>query len=234
MMYELAAAGWTVFAISYRFAPRFPLPAAVEDCKAAVAWVREHGHEYGVRGEQVVIAGGSAGGHLAAMVALTPGVARFQPGFEEADTHVDGAVVLYGVSDLTGAFGERPSPGLALYLERVVFRKRYRDDPELFHAVTPAHHAHAGAPPMLLVHGTRDEVVPLGESRLFAARLRQAGARTVHLLEVPYAHHAFEVFPTPLHQRAVRVIVRFLASLEGGAACPPARPRAEIPSVERS
>jgi acetyl esterase/lipase len=213
MLYELAAAGWTVFAISYRFAPRFPLPAAIEDCKAAIAWVRAHAAKYGARGDTIVVVGGSAGGHLAAMLALTPHLRRFQPGFEEADTCVQGAVILYGVSDLTGAFGERPHPGMALFLERVVFRRRYRDDPELFRAATPVSYCSAEAPPILLVHGTHDEVVPIGESRLFAARLRQAGAPSVHLLEVPLGNHAFEVFPTPLHQRAVRVIARFLDTL---------------------
>jgi acetyl esterase/lipase len=213
MLYELAAAGWTVFAISYRFAPRNPLPAAVEDAKAGLAWVREHATEYGADGDRIVVLGGSAGGHLAALLALTPNVARFQPGFEEADTRVHGAVVLYGVSDLAGVFDERPHRGMAFYLERVVLRRRYRDAAELYHALSPVRWASREAPPMLLVHGIHDHVVPIRESRLFAEKLRQAGAPTVHLLEVPLGPHAFEVFPSPLHQRAVRVIVRFLETL---------------------
>src|SRR5262249_27222883 len=63
MLYELAAAGWTVFAASYRFAPRHPLPAAIEDAKAALAWIRAHAAEHGARPDRVVVAGGSAGGH---------------------------------------------------------------------------------------------------------------------------------------------------------------------------
>jgi acetyl esterase/lipase len=219
MLYELAAAGFPVFAIAYRFAPRFPLPAAIEDCKAAVAWVRAHAAEYGGRADQIVAMGGSAGGHLAAMLALTPGVARFQPGFEEADTRVQGAVVLYGVPDLEGVFSdERAHRGMAMLLERVVLRRRFRDDPEPFRAASPLRWASPEAPPMLLVHGTHDRIVPIGESRRFAEALRAAEAEVVHLLEVPFGQHAFEIFPTPLHQRAVRVIVRFLESLARRAA----------------
>ena len=66
---------------------------------------------------------------------------------------------------------------------------------------------------MLLVHGTSDSLVSVEESRLFYRRLKDAGAATVHLLEVPLAPHAFEIVPSPLHQRSIRVILRFMESL---------------------
>jgi acetyl esterase/lipase len=213
MLYELASTGWTVFAISYRFAPRWPLPAALEDCKAAVAWIREHAHEYAACGDRLTVIGGSAGAHLAAMVALTPNHPRFQPGFETADTRVHGAVLFYGVFDLVSAFDRRRHLALSLLLERLVIRKRFRDDPESYRLVQPASYLSADAPPMLLVHGTDDALVPIEQSREFHRTLKAAGARTVHLLEVPLGQHAFEVFPSPLHQRAVRVIARFMATL---------------------
>jgi acetyl esterase/lipase len=216
MMYELAAAGWTVFAIAYRRAPAFPLPAAIVDCKAAVAWVREHASEYDAQPDKLVVIGGSAGGHLAAMVALTPNRAEFQPGFENAETTVQGAVVLYGVTDLEAAFGRPGSVMFRHLLERWVFRKAYSDEPDLFRNAQPLTHVSADAPPMLLVHGTVDRVVPFEQSRAFAERLREAGARTVHLLEIPHGQHAFEVFPSPLHQRSVRIIARFMDSVRRG------------------
>jgi acetyl esterase/lipase len=215
MMYELAAAGWVVFAISYRLAPWAPLPAAIEDCKAAVAWIRAHAAEYGADARTLVAIGGSAGGQLAAMLALTPNDPRFQPGFEGSETRVDGAVVFYGMQDFAAAFGPAGSWRVATFLERVVFRARYRSRPEIFHLAQPVSHVRADAPPMLMVHGTHDHLIPVEQSQRFAAALRAAGARTVHLLEVPAGQHAFEVFPSPLHQRAVRVVVRFLASLRG-------------------
>jgi acetyl esterase/lipase len=213
MMYELAAAGSVVFAVSYRLAPRYPMPAAIEDVKAAVVWVREHAAQYGADPEHVVVMGGSAGGHLAALAALTPNEPRFQPGFESADTRVQGAVVLYGVHDLESAFRDDGSTAMAFLLERLVFRARYRSDPDRFRLAAPIHHVRADAPPMLFVHGLVDRVVPIAHSRAILARLREVGAQHAHLLEVPLGQHAFEVFPTPLHQRAVRVIVRFLEAV---------------------
>jgi acetyl esterase/lipase len=213
MMYELAAAGSVVFAVSYRLAPWFPMPAAIEDVKAAVAWIRANAAKYGADPEQIVAMGGSAGGHLAALVALTPNDPRFQPGFESADTRVQGAVVLYGVHDLESAFRDDGSTAMAFLLERLVFRARYRDDPERFRLAAPLRHVRADAPPMLFVHGLVDRVVPVEHSRAILGRLRGVGAEHAHLLEVPLGQHAFEVFPTPLHQRSVRVIVRFLEAV---------------------
>jgi acetyl esterase/lipase len=213
MMYELAAAGWVVFAISYRRAPRFPLPAAIEDCKAALAWIRQHGLEYGTRGDEVVVLGGSAGGHLAAMVAMTPNDPRFQPGFEAADTRVRGAVVFYGVFDLELIVSEEPHRAATMFLERYVFRGRYRDAPDRYRLVQPVSHIPKEVPPILLVHGTQDALVPIDQSRRFYKKLKEAGGRKVHMMEVPLAVHAFEVVPTPLHQRSMRLILEFMETL---------------------
>ncbi len=227
MLYELAAAGWAVFSISYRFAPRFPLPAAVEDCKAAVAWVRGHGAEYGAQTDDLVVIGGSAGGHLASLVALTPNDPRFQPGFEAEDTSTSGAVIFYGVSDFESAFSDPGLIGFAHFQERVLFKSRYRDDPAPFRLLQPLSHLSKDAPPMLLIHGENDSLVPIESSRSFCRKLREAGAGRVHLLEVPLGGHAFEVTPGPLHQRTVRVILRFLASVRAGWTT--ARPAASAP-----
>jgi acetyl esterase/lipase len=213
MMYELAAAGWVVFAISYRFAPRFPLPAAIVDCKAAIAWVREHGAAYGALPGPPVVVGGSAGGHLASMMALTPDERRFQPGFAAADTRVAGAVVFYGVAEFVRAFEDRPNRLAQLFFERLLFKARFADEPDRFRLAQPMSHVSADVPPILLVHGLNDGLVPVGESRRLYRRLRHAGARRVHLLEVPLALHAFEVTPSPLHQRTMRIILQFMETL---------------------
>ena len=217
MCHQLAAAGWVVFAISYRFAPRFPLPAAIEDCKAAVAWIREHGLEYGADADQLVAIGGSAGGHLTAMLALTPNVLRFQPGFEQADTRVQGAVVFYGVLDLVGPFEEDTNPALGILLEQFVFRSRYRDNQDLYRACSPGSYLTPDAPPILLVHGVNDYMVPVRESRELYRKLKEAGARTIHLLEIPLGLHAYDVAPSPLEQRTTRIIQRFMESLRRSA-----------------
>jgi acetyl esterase/lipase len=212
MMFELAAAGCVVFAIQYRLAPRSPLPAAIEDCKAAVAWVRAHAAEYGALPDAVVL-GGSAGAHLAAMVALSPDEKRFQPGFENADTHVRGAILLYGFYDFVsrlerGAQGKRSN----WFFESLIFAARYREKPDVFHAAQPSTHVSSSAPPTLFIHGRNDSLVPIADSRRLHDLLKQAGARS-HFVEVPLAQHAFELAPSPLHQRTMRLILRFLETL---------------------
>ena len=223
MMFELAKAGYVVFAVSYRLAPRFPMPLGIEDCKSSVVWVREHAHEYGGTADAVVL-GGSAGGHLTAMMALTANDPRFQTGFEDRDTHVRGAVIFYGLPEFTSLLDT--GSALARWLiERVVFRKRFRDDRELFRLSQPTSYLSSSAPPILLIHGQNDSLIPIEASRSFAEQLRKAGAARVELCEIPRAQHAFEISPTLLYQRTMRVVLGFLASLTPpGAAKPDVTP----------
>jgi acetyl esterase/lipase len=213
MMYELAAAGYVVFAVEYRLAPRFPLPAGLEDVKAAVVWVRQHAAEYGGTADAVVM-GGSAGAHLAAMLTTSPNQPRFQPGFEAADTSVRGAVLLYGLYDFASRLAGKRHFLVRFhwFMESVVFGAEYHKAPERFHALQPATHLSAATPPTLLIHGESDSLVPLRDSQDLHRQLKQAGARS-HLCEVPLAQHAFELVPSPLHQRTLRIISHFLASL---------------------
>ncbi len=120
MMYELVARGWVCVAINYRLSPKATWPDHIVDAKRAVAWVKEHIDDYGGDPTFVAVSGGSAGGHLCALLALSAGDPAFQPGFEEADTTVQACVPFYGVMDLTSSpegsaiFG----PGLLKMLEK--------------------------------------------------------------------------------------------------------------------
>ena len=107
LMYQLAARGWVCVATNYRLSPRATWPAQILDCKRALAWVRANIAEYGGDPDYVVVTGGSAGGHLSTLLALTPNDPQFQPGFEEVDTHVRAMVPFYGVYDWTNRFGQR-------------------------------------------------------------------------------------------------------------------------------
>lgn len=208
MMFELAAAGYVVFAIEYRHAPRFPLPAAIVDCKAAVAWIRQHAHEHDATPD-VTVLGGSAGGHLASMVALSANDRAFQPGFEDADTRVRAAVLFYGLYDFESRVQEDAPQILRRFFEGLVFGTRYQDKPDVFLRSQTITHVSSDAPPVLIIHGQFDTLVPISDSRLLYRQLRAAGSRA-HLCEVPLAQHAFEIIPSPLHQRTMRIIRAFL------------------------
>jgi acetyl esterase/lipase len=105
LLNHLARHGWAGFNIDYRLSPRATFPDHLVDVKRAIAWVREHAAEYGADPELVCPTGGSAGGHLCALAALTDDDPAYQPGFEDADTSVAAAVPFYGIYDLTDADG---------------------------------------------------------------------------------------------------------------------------------
>ena len=90
LMQALTASGWVCVAINYRLSPRSKWPAQLEDCKLALRWIREHIAEHGGDPDRIVVTGGSAGAHLAAMTALTANEPAYQPGFEQVDTSVVG------------------------------------------------------------------------------------------------------------------------------------------------
>ena len=178
---------------------------------APLQWAHQYG---GTRDAEVI--GGSAGGHLTAMLALTPNDPRFQPGFESADTRILAAIPLYGAFDFVSKM-ESNAAGFARWLfEDVVFKRRYRDDPEHFHMMEPWRHVKKEAPPTLIVHGQSDSLVSVDDSRMLYNKLSEAGAR-VHIVEIPDAQHAFELSPTPIHQRTMRIIKHFIDTLPAAA-----------------
>ena len=138
LMQHLAAKGWVCVAINYRLAPRDPWPAQAVDVKKAIAWIREHIAAYGGDPDYIAITGGSAGGHLTALTALTPNTPEWQPGFEDADTSVQLAIPHYGVYDLAGSTGTKPATQLRdLFLAEWVLQTQWRDEPEVFEDASP-------------------------------------------------------------------------------------------------
>lgn len=212
LLYELARRGWVCVTINYRLSPRHVWPAHIVDCKRAVAWVHEHIAEYGGDPGFVAVSGGSAGGHLAALLALTPGDPGFQPEFLEADASVDACVPIYGQYDMTvhgGGTSLRDRGELDMF-ERRIFKVRYAEHPEVFEAASPLFRVHAEAPPFFVIHGTNDTLIPASDAREFVAKLRAVSKAPVLHAELPYAQHAFDVLPSIRSAHAVASIVRFL------------------------
>ena len=209
---HLAANGWVAFNTDYRLSPRGTFPDQVVDIKRAIAWIREHADEHGVDPSFVAITGGSAGGHLAALTALTAGDASLQPGFEEADTSVAASIPFYGVYDFVDPDGLQ-IPILHRVLERAVFKARRTDDPERFRAASPLYRVHPGAPPFFVIHGESDSLVPVEDARRFVARLREVSEAPVLYAELRGAQHAFDVIPSWRTIPVLDAIERFLSGL---------------------
>lgn len=211
LLHHMAAKGWVCVAINYRLAPRDPWPAQIEDVKRAIAWVRRHIADHGGDPDYIAITGGSAGGHLAALAALTPGDPSFQPGFEDEDTSVQAAVPHYGVYDLAGASGIRHVEVMRdTLLARWVVQKPYAEAREIYEAASPLLRVTSDAPDFFVVHGAVDTLVGVDQARQLVARLREVSKRTVVYAELPGTQHAFDVFPSIRSQHVVRAIDRYL------------------------
>jgi acetyl esterase/lipase len=163
LLYRLAGRGWVCISANYRL--RTPFPDPLVDLKKVIAWVREHGPEYGADPSLVFVAGSSAGGYLASMAALTANDPSLQPGFEDADTSVTAGVSLYGYYGSTG-------PG----------------------RTSPTAYDGQGAPPFFVVHPDRDTLVVVEDARRFVESLRKGSASPVVYAELPGAQHAFDFF----------------------------------------
>lgn len=213
LMHQLAASGWVCVSADYRLSPHATFPDHLVDVKRALAWIREHVAEYGGDPRFVVVTGGSAGGHLAAMVALTQNDPAFQPGFESADTSVAGCVPFYGVYDFLDRSGAWQHPGLRTILERQVLKGSPEEIPELWEQASPISHVSANAPPFFVIHGDSDSLVPVGDARAFVRALREKSREPVAYAELPGAQHAFELFPSLRTIRVNQAVARFLAVL---------------------
>ncbi|SDD03893.1 alpha/beta hydrolase [Nocardioides lianchengensis] len=211
LMQHLAAKGWVCVSINYRLAPHDPFPAQIVDVKKAIAWIREHIADHGGDPDYLAITGGSAGGHLVSLAALTPNDPAYQPGFEDADTTIQVAVPHYGVYDLAGSTGLRSAELMRdRFLGPRVLKRRWRESPEAFEDASPILRVSADAPDFFVLHGSLDTLVGVDQARLFVERLRQVSKRTVVYAELPGAQHAFDVFPSIRSSHVVRAIDRYL------------------------
>lgn len=213
LMSRMAELGWICVSINYSKSPRCTFPTHLIDVKRAIAWVRENIADYGGNPDFMAITGGSAGGHLASLAALTPNDPTFQPGFEDADTTVQAVAPYYGVYDFTDF--ENMHALMLPFLEHFVLKSRYSDSPERFRTASPITYAHREAPPFFVLHGEKDELVPSGQARAFCAALRDAGAATVAYAELANAHHAFDITPTVRSRLAADAVADFLGVVYG-------------------
>jgi acetyl esterase/lipase len=210
---HLAANGWVCFNINYRLSPAATWPDHLVDLKYGLKWIREHAEEYGIDPGFVAVTGGSAGGHLTAMMALTANDPEYQPGFEDADTTTQAAVPVYGVYDFTNRLGTMLDRFRSQMLEPIIMKAFFDKEPEKFHRASPLDRIHPDAPPFLIVHGNRDTLAPVQDARLFAQKLREVSRAPVMYAELRGAQHAFDIFASPRTARMLDGTLRFLTAM---------------------
>jgi len=186
LIHRLARQGWLCISANYRLRPAATFPDHLIDAKRVIAWVRDHGGEYGADPDLVFVAGSSAGGDLAALAALTPNDPAFQPDFESANTSVTAAICLYGYFGSYYGLGAESSPGA---------------------------HVRADAPPLFAAQGDRDTYSPrfVAIARGFIDELRDVSSNPVIYAELPGGQHAFDLFHSIRFEAVVDGIESFAA-----------------------
>ena len=181
---RLASQGWVCVSASYRLRPAARHPDHLIDLKKVIAWVRAHGYEYGADPALLFVSGSSAGAHMAALAALTPNDAAFQPGFEDADTSITAAI---GLNGWYGGYYGQPDTS------------------------SPLTHVRPDAPPFFIAHGDHDTVAPVEVARDFADTLGRVSTNPVVYAELPGAQHAFDLFGSFRFEQVVDAIEAFTA-----------------------
>jgi acetyl esterase/lipase len=178
--------GYSVAATNYRLMPDHPFPAEVVDAKCAIRFLRAHTDEYNLLTEKIGIWGGSAGGHLVAMVGLTNDEPAYEVGeYREQSSRVDAVVEMFGPADLT-----LPMNWLQRSLLRRAFGTDSPSDARLIEA-SPVQYIKPNAPPFLILNGEQDTAVPVEQAQMLHQKLLEAEVE-VTLVIVANANHNFK------------------------------------------
>ena len=198
---SLAARGYTVASLNYRLSSEAPFPAQIQDVKTAIKFLRAHGEEYKIDPAKALVWGGSAGGHLAALAALTCGVMDLEPAAApnaSAETAavaaqsdcVQAAVTWYGVFDLTMVPSAGGVSGSSSTIRKLLNCNAEVCPSESLDSASPRHYVKRESPPFLLIHGSVDTTVDPAQSTRFKEVMERAGAHA-DLLVIPSVAHSF-------------------------------------------
>lgn len=184
---DLATRGFVGFAIKYRFAPRFTHPAQLDDCQLAVRWVRANAEKYQVDSDRIAAAGASAGGHLSAMLGVRDTRDKNAP-LSQFSSKVKCVVDVFGPMDLRLNSNTGYNNPVGLVLVQGFIGKKPEESPELYADASPITFVSKDTAPFLILHGTKDNLVPISQSEAMVEALKKAGVE-VNLIRVEEAGH---------------------------------------------
>ena len=211
LMAHMAARGWVCVSVDYRVGRNATWPDQLIDVRSALAWVRDHITEYGGDPDFVAVTGGSAGGHLAALAALTTND-HDDPQCSGQPAPIQACVPFYGPYDFANSLGLHPAGEMRL-VERFVVKASLVGNPALYERAAPLAQVHRDAPPFLVVQGTSDNLVFPVESRAFVDRMRSTSQAAVAYVEVPRGHHEFDAVASVRTGHVVAGVARFLTHI---------------------
>ncbi|KAI1623596.1 lipase/esterase [Exophiala viscosa] len=209
--------GYAIASLDYRLSGDATSPAAVEDCKAAVRWLRANAERYRLDPDRVVAWGESAGGHLAAMIGATGDIKEFDVGeYLDVSSAVQGVVDYYGPTDFLQMDDHAP-PGSQMHNHANSPESRYiggniTEHPDKVKRANPMTYVSASTPPFFIAHGTDDHLVPFHQSTLLGGALKRANVPiTFH--PVVGADHVFRGASVEQRQSLQKATEEFLDSL---------------------
>ena len=197
---ELLNHGWAIASVDYRLSVDAKFPAQVHDIKAAIRFLRAQEEAQGYDAKSIVIAGSSAGGHLAALVGVTNGHEALEGevgGHGDADSSVQAIVSFYGASNLTTILRQSTPHGLSVRVPalKLLLGGSPEEEPGLARLDSPVVHVDGQDPPLLLLHGDQDPQMPINQSHELEGAYKNVGA-SVRLDVVHGGAHGGEVFYT--------------------------------------
>lgn len=211
LMYMLASKGYICVACNYRLSPSVGFPTHLLDCKSALCWIREHGSEYGMDTDFVAVTGGSAGGHLTALMGLTGNRKDLQPEHPDTDTSVQAFIPFYGIYDFLVRHDQHPNKELYMNFARGrIMYESYDENPDLWELASPIAHINKDAPPCMVIHGELDSLATVADARVFSEQLRRESDNPVVYLELPGTEHGFDCLRSPRTEETIDGIHRFL------------------------
>ncbi|MFH0992700.1 MAG: alpha/beta hydrolase [bacterium] len=179
--------GFSVVNVEYRLARVALAPAAVEDCRLALRWIFTHAKEYSFDTTKVIVTGGSAGGHLALMTGMLHGNAGFDFPKEWEGQAVEPKVAAiinwYGIIDVNDLMASTVKPNYALY-----WMSSLPNRDEIAKRVSPLTYVRKGLPPILTIHGDKDQLVPYHQAVRLHEGLAKAGVPN-EFLTIPGGNH---------------------------------------------
>jgi pectinesterase len=179
MMERLAACGFVSALVTYRLSTEAKYPAALHDCKAALRCLRAHAKELKLDPERIGCMGGSAGGHLSGLTAMTGGLADFEGvgPFQDQSSAVKACIVMAATQDMLAANSAKTNDGAVLF-----FGDNAHDKPEIYREASPITHVRAGVPPTIFIEGEKD-TLKIGRAEMME-KLKALGIETsVHTLK---------------------------------------------------
>ena len=208
----LVGLGWALASVDYRLSTQARFPAQIHDIKAAIRFLRAHAEELGLPPDRFVIAGSSAGGHLAALAGVTDGVAELEGevGLDRSrSSRVQAIVDLFGASNLTTILSQSTPHGLSMRVPALELLLGGQPDqvPALARLASPVFHLDAGDPPLLLLHGDQDLQMPPAQSAELAEAARRLGLK-VEWVVVPGAGHGGPAFTSDAQLRQIDAFLR--------------------------